>query len=103
MTGDAAGMITPLCGNGMAMAMHSSKIACDLIRRSYAEKNFTSTQLENLYTKMWNKTFAFRLWNGRQIQRLFGSKVASNLAINLAIYSRPVANTIIRNTHGDAF
>jgi flavin-dependent dehydrogenase len=27
MIGDAAGMITPLCGNGMSMAMHAGKIA----------------------------------------------------------------------------
>jgi flavin-dependent dehydrogenase len=27
MIGDAAGLITPLCGNGMSMAMHASKIA----------------------------------------------------------------------------
>ncbi len=31
MTGDAAGMITPLCGNGMSMALHGSKIAFDQI------------------------------------------------------------------------
>ena len=27
MIGDAAGMITPLCGNGMSMALHGSKLA----------------------------------------------------------------------------
>ena len=31
MIGDAAGLITPLCGNGMAMAIHSAKIVADLI------------------------------------------------------------------------
>ena len=29
--GDAAGMITPLCGNGMSMALHGSKIAAESI------------------------------------------------------------------------
>ncbi len=29
--GDAAGMITPLCGNGMSMALHASKIASEII------------------------------------------------------------------------
>ena len=33
MVGDAAGMITPLCGNGMAMAIHASKIACEHVVR----------------------------------------------------------------------
>jgi flavin-dependent dehydrogenase len=31
LAGDAAGMITPLCGNGMSMAMHAGKIATGLI------------------------------------------------------------------------
>ena len=31
MIGDAAGMITPLCGNGMSMAMHGSAIAFSFI------------------------------------------------------------------------
>ena len=31
MVGDAAGMITPLCGNGMSMALHASKIAATQI------------------------------------------------------------------------
>jgi flavin-dependent dehydrogenase len=103
MTGDAAGMITPLCGNGMAMALHSSKIASELIIRFCKEKNFTREAMEMQYTSTWRKTFSQRLWNGRQVQRLFGSKTASNIAVNLAIYSKPIANTIIRNTHGEAF
>src|SRR6476646_7323604 len=32
MVGDAAGMITPLCGNGMSMAFHGSKLAADAIQ-----------------------------------------------------------------------
>ena len=31
MIGDAAGMITPLCGNGMSMALHGSKLAFEEI------------------------------------------------------------------------
>jgi flavin-dependent dehydrogenase len=103
MAGDAAGMITPLCGNGMAMAMHSSKIASELIIRFFREPAFSRIALEKQYTKEWTRAFSQRLWNGRQVQRLFGSKTASNIAVNLAIYSRPIANAIIRNTHGDTF
>ena len=39
MIGDAAGMITPLCGNGMSMAMHGSKLAAGLIRSIHPGKN----------------------------------------------------------------
>lgn len=35
MVGDAAGMITPLCGNGMSMAIHSSKLSFEQIGRAH--------------------------------------------------------------------
>jgi len=103
MAGDAAGMITPLCGNGMAMAIRSAKLVSDLIVKFSQDRNFTRDQLEKQYTAAWKKLFATRLWRGRQVQRLFGSERASNLALNLVIHSKPIANVIIRGTHGDVF
>ena len=38
MCGDAAGMIHPLCGNGMAMAIHSAKMASELIIDYFSKK-----------------------------------------------------------------
>lgn len=104
MTGDAAGMIAPLCGNGMAMAIHSAKILSDLIKLHLEKKDFNRTQLESDYKKKWNSTFASRLWIGRQIQgKLFGNEFTSNFAVNLAVYSKPIARAIIKNTHGEPF
>jgi flavin-dependent dehydrogenase len=103
MTGDAAGMITPLCGNGMAMGIHSSKILSRLIIQ-YIDKIDTDRQvLEAQYAYEWNKQFRNRLWFGRQVQKLFGNELASNIAVNLAINIRPLANTIVKGTHGQPF
>jgi menaquinone-9 beta-reductase len=104
MTGDAAGMITPLCGNGMAMAIHSAKILSDLVKLYTDKTTFSRQQLEGDYAYQWKKAFAGRLWIGRQIQnKLFGSEFTSNLAVNLAVYSKPVARAIIKHTHGTPF
>ena len=102
MAGDAAGMITPLCGNGMAMAIHSAKILAELAA-DFCQGKITRGEMESRYTTKWNDLFSRRLWAGRQIQKLFGSPAASNLAINLAIHVRPVAYLIMRNTHGEVF
>jgi menaquinone-9 beta-reductase len=102
MSGDAAGMITPLCGNGMAMAIHSAKIVSELVL-AFAKKEISRTQLENLYRRKWNSLFANRLWAGRQIQNLFGSEWASNVAVNLARHSKPIANFLVKKTHGVPF
>lgn len=103
MVGDAAGMITPLCGNGMAMAIHASKIATDLLTQFFKEESYTRAQLENDYAKRWRQVFAHRLWFGRQVQKLFGSPLASNIAINMLLYSRPLAKQIVKRTHGEVF
>lgn len=102
MAGDAAGMITPLCGNGMAMALHSSKVVSALVIQ-YCKGAITRMQLEKMYTAQWNAKFANRLRTGRQIQKLFGNALLSNAAVNLALYSRPVADLIVRQTHGEVF
>jgi flavin-dependent dehydrogenase len=102
MCGDAAGMITPLCGNGMAMAIHSSKILSELII-SFCEEKISREELEKKYSRQWYSKFAKRLWAGRQIQKLFGSVRASDFAVNLARHAKPVARFLISKTHGEAF
>jgi len=104
MTGDAAGMITPLCGNGMAMAIHSAKILSDILIKHREALVFNRLILEKEYSIAWNKTFTNRLRIGRLIQNnLFGTTWGSNMAVNMAVYSKTLARTIIKNTHGKVF
>lgn len=102
MTGDAAGMITPLCGNGMALAIHSAKILSELVIR-FDKEEILRNELETSYSTLWNSHFAKRLWAGRQIQKLFGSEWTSNVAVNLARHAKPFANFLVKQTHGEVF
>ncbi|WP_237390284.1 NAD(P)/FAD-dependent oxidoreductase [Fulvivirga sediminis] len=102
MCGDAAGMITPLCGNGMAMAIHSAKILSEVIIK-YAHQKNAQLIIEKAYNKEWNKYFKARLWKGRQIQKLFGQSWVSNVSVELARKVPPFANFIMKQTHGDPF
>ncbi len=103
MVGDAAGMITPLCGNGMAMAIHSAKLAADLIVQ-HLQENHSREWLEKRYADAWTKNFAGRLRYGRWVQHyLFGSAFSSNLAVHLAIHLRPLARLLVRQSHGNPF
>lgn len=103
MAGDAAGLITPLCGNGMAMAIHSGKILADLIKINWTDTSLKRTELEESYQKKWNELFKKRLWVGRQTQKLFGSKLSSELAVGVMNSIPSLAKTIIKNTHGQPF
>ncbi len=100
MSGDSAGMITPLCGNGMAMAIHSAKILSELVIENL-KNGFDRSKLEMDYTKSWNAHFAKRLWVGRRIQTLFGSPFTSEFAVTLGKAFPPFAKTLMKQTHGD--
>ena len=103
MSGDTAGLITPLCGNGMAMAIHSAKILSELIIQIYSPSGFQREKLEAAYTQEWTQLFARRLWVGRKVQRLFGSALVSEFGVGLVNNSRLLARQIMKRTHGQVF
>lgn len=100
MVGDAAGMITPLCGNGMALAIHGAKLAAEHMSR-FLTGSISRQQMEYGYASRWRKEFHFRLQMGRTIQQLFGRAWLSNLAVGIVKHSQPLANLLMRSTHGD--
>ncbi len=102
MCGDATGMISPLCGNGMAMAIHTAKTLSELIK-DYCNEKISRGEMEQTYSRQWNQLFAKRLWAGRQIQKLFGNVRASDFAVNLACHAKPIAKFLISKTHGQPF
>lgn len=106
MSGDTAGMIAPLCGNGMAMAIRSSKLLSDAIIRLYHPGKFTITErneLERTYSQAWEKEFARRLWAGRQMQRLFGRDSVTGLTIDALNHIPALSGLLIRASHGKPF
>jgi menaquinone-9 beta-reductase len=103
MSGDAAGMITPLCGNGMAMAIHSAKILSGKVIDYLNDKNKNRQKLEEDYTKEWNNLFAERLWTGRKIQALFGKEIISEIAVGACKNIKPLAKYVMHRTHGKPF
>ncbi len=103
MSGDTAGLITPLCGNGMALAIHSAKLLSELIIRTYRPTGFDREALERGYAQAWNRQFATRLRVGRTVQRLFGSGWVSEVGVQLVKTLPWVANQLMRRTHGQVF
>ncbi|WP_318312087.1 NAD(P)/FAD-dependent oxidoreductase [Flagellimonas crocea] len=100
MCGDSAGMIHPLCGNGMAMAIKSAQLASGLIVDYLQKKINTRTELEQRYSKAWKKAFGLRLKTGHAIAYLFRQDwLAPKLLVVLR--SAPfLVPLIIRMTHG---
>ena len=102
MLGDAAGLITPLCGNGMSMALHSSKIASSYIIE-FLNNNISRSAMEESYLVHWKKTFQKRLKYGRLIQSLFGKEWATNIFVSTMKRLPWVTKQLIKQTHGNPF
>lgn len=102
MMGDAAGMITPLCGNGMSIALHTGKIASGLVLY-YLMGSMSHRELEKAYAAQWQQHFGKRLAMGRVLQRFFGSNRLSNGFVGLFRTLPFLANYVIRQTHGKPF
>lgn len=102
MVGDSAGMIAPLCGNGMAMAIHSAKLSAEVII-DFCTGKISRPEMEKTYADLWRKNFQNRLWRGRHIQKLFGNPILSAIAVNLLMSSKRLSSAIIKSTHGEYF
>ena len=102
MVGDAAGIITPLCGNGMSMAMHASKIFAGLAT-IFLDGKMSKEQLEIAYTKAWRKEFAKRVWFGRQFQKLFGDPKITEFVFRILKWNPALLKVLITLTHGKKF
>lgn len=101
MLGDAAGLIHPLCGNGMAMAIHSAKIASETILKYCNSSSFNREKLEEEYDKIWNNNFLSRLRTGRVLQKILLNPSMAEFSQSTLILFPSLLPEIIKRTHGN--
>ncbi|MBW3127970.1 NAD(P)/FAD-dependent oxidoreductase [Hymenobacter profundi] len=102
LCGDAAGLITPLCGNGMAMALHGAYLAAGHAHR-FLQGHIHRAALEAAYTHSWQQQFGARLRVGRLVQRLFGQPRLSNWVIGGLRHWPGAVQALVARTHGQPF
>lgn len=96
MLGDAAGLITPLCGNGMSMAFQSAQLAADTFDPKI--KIWCAS-----YQSVWKKEFSARMRRGRILQRFFGSPALSGMLLFVLKRLPRLRRALIAGTHGAEF
>lgn len=99
MCGDTAGMIHPLCGNGMGMAITSAKLASEEIMK-FLDGEISRSKLENNYIRNWNNEFKSRLKTGHFIAWLFRNQKISEIILSILKWFPSLLPRIIRKTHG---
>mgnify|MGYP000277088579 CR=1 FL=1 len=99
MLGDSAGLIHPLCGNGMAMAIHSAKLFSDLFL-PFLNGAYNRASLEQKYAFAWKHNFERRLRIGKWIQRMLMHPFMAKSAYGVAQRFPGIVPNIISRTHG---
>ena len=99
MIGDASGIVDPLTGNGMAMAVQSALLAAPFIVE-LASGNRDRQAVENAYRMAHRDFFADRIRWSRRIARLLSSPTLLNLAVS-AVRSPRVGEIFLRKTRAD--
>lgn len=102
MCGDSAGMIHPLAGNGMAMAIRSAQILSNLILEFRDGKIASRQALEEGYQRHWDVEFGTRLKYGHLISRAFRMGLFSEMLMRALQLMPSLLPLIVRKTHGKA-
>ncbi len=100
MIGDTAGMIAPMCGDGMAMALRSAELAAPLVS-AFLEGRMTAARFREHYARAWRREFGLRMRLGRWMHHAYCRPAVARLGVD-AIRRMPVLGRwLIRKTRGD--
>lgn len=102
LLGDAAGLITPLCGNGMSMAFAAAQLCAQSVEAFLSGKS-TRVQMEAAYAGAWQQRFGRRLRVGRTLQAAFGKGGATTAGLFALRMLQFLQKPLIRATHGKVF
>jgi flavin-dependent dehydrogenase len=97
MIGDASGVIDPLTGNGMAMAIQSAFLAAPFVERALTSHD--RLQVEDSYREQHHATFAPRIAWSRRVAFLLSRPRLLDLAL-AGMRSRAVGEFLLRRTRG---
>jgi flavin-dependent dehydrogenase len=95
--GDAAAMISPLCGDGMAMALRSAEL-CTPLANQFLAGSLTLADWEARYTQLWHAEFDRRLRLGRWLQTLLTTPPLATLLVQTGRLAPGLAAYLVRAT-----
>lgn len=97
--GDGSGMIPPLAGNGMSMALHESVLACRQLPKLLGSPQDKAEGLR-AYESDWKAAFSNRLWMARQLQKAMDQPGMAALTINTFHLFPFLFRQVAKRTHG---
>ena len=99
LVGDAAGMIAPICGDGMSMALMSGIHVARRLGEWFAGAT-AMPEIRRTYAAAWRQGFRRRMQIGRFAHRLLTSPRLANVATQFARATPSLLNKAITATRG---
>ncbi len=99
MVGDSAGMIAPLCGDGMAMALSAADLVAPFAS-DFLSGHRTAAEFRTAYQQAWNERFRRRLRLGRWVHAAAFRPAATTALLTACRALPPLARWLIRSTRG---
>jgi flavin-dependent dehydrogenase len=100
--GDAAVMIPPLCGDGMAMALRSAEL-CAPLAHDFLAGRLSLEAWVAAYCSAWRAEFGRAIRLGRYLQTLLSAPILSGALLGLGRLFPPLAETLVRATRSGGY
>jgi flavin-dependent dehydrogenase len=99
MAGDAAGLIVPLVGDGIAMALESGRLAATRIA-AFLDGRLSAERLRRRYSGDWSREFGARLVFSRALQALMLRPRLLRHTLRLMGAVPPLGDYLVAHTRG---
>jgi len=99
MIGDTAGMIAPMCGDGMAMALRSAELVTPRVH-AFLSGHSTADDFRTEYTADWEAEFGTRMRIGRWAHHAYIRPWVARTGLALCRLAPAIGRWVIRNTRG---
>ncbi len=93
LIGDAAGLIDPFTGEGIANAMTSGQIASEWVDKAIKENNFSESFFKGYEDEVWS-VLGPKLATSYKLQKMGKRKFLTNLVISKAAKSKQIQQTL---------
>lgn len=97
--GDAAVMLPPLCGDGMAMALQSAAL-CAPLADAFLREELSLTEWAAHYQQTWQSEFTRRVQTGRFLQQMLAMPLLAEAMVGLGRVAPSLATYFVNVTRG---
>ena len=102
LCGDSAGLIHPLCGNGMALALRGAETLSQQVLR-FLSGQISRPQLESNHRSAWRRSYGLRRSFSGHMQRIFEHPPSARASLRIARTLPILTRGLLRLSHGRPF